>query len=86
MVHLPPDRLSSEELTSGGDGLLAAAGGAGELLTGQGMMAPGPTATFRSPIPNMPSIFAMPLTVQALHSGTVTPFALSNAFNLTIGF
>ena len=70
----------------GGQTLLALNLGSGEILTGMGVAAPGPLATFSQPIPSVVLLLSVPLTLQAMHVSGVTPFALSNAYDLTIGF
>ena len=69
----------------GGQTLLCLDQGAGELLSGSGKLAPGPLASFSCPLPSMPGMLARTLSVQALHAFGATPFALSNAYDLTIG-
>ncbi|MEW6072565.1 MAG: VCBS repeat-containing protein [Planctomycetota bacterium] len=45
----------------------------------------GPVAEFRFPIPDDPSLAGLRLFTQAAHLGGVSPFALSNALDLTLG-
>ncbi|MEW6071414.1 MAG: trypsin-like peptidase domain-containing protein [Planctomycetota bacterium] len=56
----------------------------GEIL-GQPFV-PGPLATYNVPVPSDPALAGFPLATQALHSGGVTPFALSNAQDLLLGY
>jgi len=45
----------------------------------------GPLATFVVPVPNDAILCGFPLSIQAMHFGTVRPFALSNAQDLVLG-
>ena len=56
---------------------------AGELL-GQGLQA-GPLVNWQLAVPSDPALCGFTLSVQGLHLGGVTPFALSNALDLTVG-
>ncbi len=58
-------------------------GGSGELL-GQSAQ-PGPTALFSLAIPDVPSLCGLSFSMQAIQFGSVTPFALSNAIDVTLG-
>lgn len=58
-------------------------GGSGELL--QQTAQPGPLATFNIQVPLDVSLCGLTLSSQALHFGTVIPFALSNAQDLVVG-
>jgi hypothetical protein len=58
-------------------------GGSGELL--QQAVQPGPFAVFGIPVPLDSSLCGFALSSQALHFGTVMPFALSNAQDLVVG-
>ena len=58
-------------------------GGVGELL--QQTATPGPLAVFSIPVPLDMSLCGFALSSQALHFGTVVPFALSNAQDLVAG-
>ena len=61
--------------------------GAGEIFTGSGIgPAAGPTAVFNLPAPPLLSLCNVTCCSQALHFGGVTPFALSNARDLSLGF
>ena len=73
-------------LLGGGQVLLCTDGGAGELFTGAGLLATGPVAAFGIPLPSTLGLSATSMTVQALHVNGVVPFALSNAYDLTLGF
>jgi hypothetical protein len=68
---------------SGGQVLLGADGGSGQLLR---LSAAGPLASFSVNVPADANLCGLPLTVQALHLGGVRPFALSNARDLLVGF
>ena len=57
-------------------------GGSGELLTGGGKAAAGPMAVFSCPVPNDPCLLGFSFSIQAFG---VTPFALSNAYDVTVG-
>jgi hypothetical protein len=62
-------------------------GGSGELFTGGGLgPMPGPMATFSASVPNDLNLCSFAFSSQAIHFGTVVPFALSNAQDLTVGF
>jgi hypothetical protein len=68
----------------GGQVLLCSdVGGSGELLR-QTPMA-GPFAVFSVEVPLDASLCGLPVYTQAVHFGTVTPFALSNAQDLVVG-
>ncbi len=70
---------------AGGQTLLAIdLGGSGELL-GQSAVA-GPLAGFPLPIPPDPSLAGFTAHCQAIHFGGITPYALSNAQDLVLGF
>ena len=69
----------------GGQVLLCLDGGSGELLTGAGKAAAGPLAVFSCPVPNDPCLLGFSLSIQAIHAFGVTPFALSNAYDVTVG-
>jgi len=53
----------------------------GEIL--QLAPAGGSPATFQVPVPNLPSVCGLTVSAQAVHFGGVTPFALSNALDVT---
>ncbi|MFT5290718.1 MAG: plastocyanin [Planctomycetota bacterium] len=59
-------------------------GGAGELLGASAM--PGPLAVFQLAVPSDPGLLGFAFSTQALHFGGITPFGLSNAQDLTVGF
>ena len=72
-----------ELLLAGGQWLLVADGGSGELF---GFLPrPGPLAVFSGAIPLDLSLVGAYVGSQAIHVGGVAPFALSNAMDLTIG-
>lgn len=75
---------SPTDLTlSGGQHLLCAnLGGPGKLFQ---LAAAGPQADFQVVIPLRPALCGFTACVQALHLGTVAPFALSNALDVTLG-
>ena len=45
-----------------------------------------PVVEFDTSVPNDPTLLGLRLYTQALHAGTVVPFALSNAIDLTVGY
>ncbi len=47
---------------------------------------PGPSANFALPIPNDVSLVGLQVSTQAVHLGGITPYALSNAQDLCVGF
>jgi len=62
----------------------------GQVLLGSGRIArigplAGPLASFSFAVPNDPALCGLRLTAQALHLGTVNPFATSNAVDLVVG-
>lgn len=62
-------------------------GGSGELLTGGGLgPVAGPSASFLLAMPNDLAFCNASFCSQAIHFGGVTPFALSNAVDVTLGF
>jgi hypothetical protein len=72
-----------EVVLHGGQVLLVADGGSGELL--QLGAQPGPLASFSIDIPNEPALCGFQLATQAGHFGGGAPFALSNAQDLVLG-
>jgi plastocyanin len=77
--------LSPLELALGGGQVILAnvADPVGEVLM-QGVK-PGPTAVFSIPVPNDPALCGITAFTQAVHIGAVSPFALSNAQDVTVG-
>ena len=67
----------------GGQTLLVNAADPGGELFGLGV-AGGSTAAFVLTVPNEPRLCGISLSAQALHFGSVTPFALSNALDLVV--
>ena len=67
----------------GGQTLLAIDGGSGEMLAQ--LPVAGPLAVYDIAVPNDAALCGMVVHTQAVHFGTVVPFALSNAQDLTIG-
>src|SRR5262249_19253736 len=62
----------------------------GQVLLGSGRLArlgpqPGALARFSFSVPGDTALCGLPLTAQALHIGTLSPFALSNAMDLVVG-
>ena len=62
----------------------------GQVLLGSGKIArfgpvPGPLASFSFAVPISAALCGVHLTTQALHFGSVSPFATSNAMDLVIG-
>ena len=47
---------------------------------------PGPIASWSAPVPNDPSLAGIVVYTQAVHVFGVTPFALSNAQDLVLGY
>lgn len=75
---------SAEIPLSGGQTLLCFDGGAGEVL--RLLPAFGPVAVFPIPVPNDAALVGREYFTQALHFGGITPFALSNAQDIVLGF
>ena len=50
------------------------------------VLMPGPSVTYDLPVPNDTAFLGFEVSVQAIHIGTVVPFALSNAADLTVGY
>ncbi|MEW6073443.1 MAG: hypothetical protein AB1726_12745 [Planctomycetota bacterium] len=69
----------------GGQVLLVNAGDPSGELLGQSLL-PGPVATYDLPVPSDLAYAGFELATQALHLGTVQPFALSNALDLFLGW
>ena len=46
----------------------------------------GPTPTWTVTVPNDPGLAGLPVFSQAVHLSGVTPFALSNAVDLCLGY
>ena len=69
----------------GGQVLLCIDSGSGELLSGGGKAAAGPLAMFSCPVPNDPCLLGFTVCIQAIHAFGVSPFALSNAYDVTVG-
>lgn len=69
----------------GGQELLCLDAASGELLTGAGKTLPGPMAVFSCPVPNDPCLSGLFMCMQAMHAFGVVPYALSNAYDVTVG-
>ena len=70
---------------STGQTLLCIDQGSGELLSGAGLFAAGPTATFSIPVPNDPCLYEFEFCLFAVHVFGIDPFSLSNVYDMRIG-